>query len=297
MPHNAQRGAQSRLADVLADIKNSRADDDCDQNNHNIAPTPAKRRSAVNYVALSGHTPRQSRSNSRTASQSNNNSEQNRGTTTPTPAKTPRAKAYALRLFDRFVDLTPYSSLNSDEQGEEEPREVPLYPLCRAWVQGTRTSHNPNTAQQLKTQNQVQTKSPACIKIEKVNGESPSTANHPETNEEMTISTEVHALPPPAPESEIVERFGLDKLIDESEKNIDLRIPKEVRDFKPSKDIEELFDNSINTLSQIECMHQNKQRWKKVKRDWAVTKWIYNKRYEESFKIINEMFKPCSRAG
>lgn len=124
MPSTGQRGARSRLADVLADIKNSRGEDDVISSR----PTPAKRRSTVNYVALSGHTPRQSRSstaNSLNNSKVNNNSSPN------------RTKTYVLKFVDNTVDLSQFLQSN-----KTETKEQPLYPIIRAWAQARRPSLN-----------------------------------------------------------------------------------------------------------------------------------------------------------
>lgn len=111
---SSQKGARSKLADVLADIKNSRVEDEYDYK----GPTPAKRRPAVNYVALSGHSTRSTRS-------SNNN------LPSKTNPSTPSSSAFVLKLFDRTVDLAQFSS------------DTPLYPICRAWVHG----HRPGQSQ------------------------------------------------------------------------------------------------------------------------------------------------------
>lgn len=136
MPSSGQKGARSRLADVLADIKNSRTDDGPDCNH--VRPTPAKRRSAVNYVALSGHTPRQSRSN---ASQqgSTNNPETNKSTNT-SPSK---AKSYVLKFVDYTVDLTSF--LPTSKNATKEP---PLYSVVREWVQIGNSTKEPSQSSQ-----------------------------------------------------------------------------------------------------------------------------------------------------
>lgn len=139
MPSSGQKGARSRLADVLADIKNSRADDGADCNH--VRPTPAKRRSAVNYVALSGHTPRQSRSNATHVGQQSN--PETKANTSPS-----RARSYVLKFVDYTVDMTSFVSTSKDAS-----KEPPLYPVIREWVQISSPPKEPNhtpqeTAQQ-----------------------------------------------------------------------------------------------------------------------------------------------------
>jgi hypothetical protein len=117
MPSTAQKGARSRLADVLADIKESRNEDDC-----NTRPMPTKRRSAVNYVALSGHTPRQSRSS---AANSFNSSKAN--VNTNSSASPNRNKTFVLKFVDNSIDLAQFLASHKTEQS--------LYPLVREWAQ------------------------------------------------------------------------------------------------------------------------------------------------------------------
>lgn len=133
MPSNAQKGARSKLADVLADIKNSRTEDGS-ESIHNTRPTPAKRRSAVNYVALSGHTPRQSRSSAAFANQSN--SSDSKATASPS-----KAKSYVLKFVDYTIDLGPF--LNKSKNGGADYKEPSLYPLVREWTQVNSISKDP----------------------------------------------------------------------------------------------------------------------------------------------------------
>lgn len=252
---SAQKGARSKLADVLADIKNSRVEDEYDYNNHDIAPPPAKRRSTgVNYVALSGHIPRQTRSS--------NNPEPK-----TTSAPTPRARTYILKLFDRTVDLAQFI-------GEDSREDPPLYPVCRAWVHGNR-AHN--------TQNKTFETEKQPTKPEKING-SPNAAQLESTNEALT---EVYSLPPARPKSDAIKKFNLTS----SSEDIDIRIPESVRNFKTPENIDEIIDKSIQTMDHNDCMQLNKQRWRKVRTDWSVARKIHESRYEESFKILNDMFE------
>lgn len=293
MPLSAQKGARSRLADVLADIKNSRAEDDFEFNNQDVAPTPAKRRVAVNYVALSGHTPRQSRSNTSSSSQFNNLEPK----TTPAqaPLTTPKTRTYVLKLFDRSVDLAPFS-VTHDVDNDSSPNEVPLYPICRAWVQVHKptnqqnidhNNHDQQRQQQQNNNHKLQHKSPAkqaCAKIEKVNGNSPIDSSPQESPSEVA-AVEVYTLPPPTPKSSIIERFKID--VDHND--TDIRIPQSVRHFKPTDNLKEALDKSINSMNHRECLQLNKERWKRVKRDWSHARGIYESRYVDSFKVINEM--------
>jgi hypothetical protein len=129
MPSTGQRGARSRLEDVLADIKNSRSEDDV----NNSRPTPAKRRSTVNYVALSGHTPRQGRSSTTTTTSSSTTTTTNPliGSKVANNNSPPnRTKTYVLKFVDNTVDLSQFLHPNKNET-----KEQPLYPIVRAWAQ------------------------------------------------------------------------------------------------------------------------------------------------------------------
>lgn len=109
--------ARSKLADVLADIKNSRTGED------NVAPTPPKRRSTVNYVALSGHRPRQTRPK-------NTPVEIQVGKTrSPTPATNHQTSTpHTVRIFDRVIMI------------DDMMKSTSLYALGRAWVHGNQGS-------------------------------------------------------------------------------------------------------------------------------------------------------------
>lgn len=282
MPQSAHKGARSRLADVLADIKNSRSDDDYEYNNHDYAtPTPAKRRSAVNYVALSGHTPRQSRS-SNSASNNHLNHKQT----------TPKKRTYILKLFDRTVDLAPYTAPTTDNLG-------PLYPICRSWLQDQKTdSRECNHVSELNNSQSPGECPNKSVTVKLENGADPidtppqddSMASSP-LDEPMTV--EVFSLPTPVSAADTNERFKLDKETDE----INVKIPQYVRQFKPNDNLKETFDTSINSMNYHECLEANKQRWKKVRQDWSSARSIYEWRYEKSFKIINEIFKSHQRTG
>lgn len=237
--------SRSTLADVLADIKNSRSGDES-------APTPAKRRMAVNYVALSGHTPRQSRSTS------TNNIESKTSATTTTP----KAKAYKLKLIGRTLDLAQFSSSNLGE--------LPLYVLCRSWVGG----------------HQLKSSARPTLKVEESNRSSPQ-----ESLNEAGI--QVDSLPPPTSKADLISRFN----ITSNNGDIDLRIPESVREFKPPKPTESDFDKFINSMNHQECFQLNKERWRKVRREWSDARTIYQSRYENSFNVIDEIYKTQQRAN
>lgn len=255
---SSQKGARNKLADVLADIKNSRTED-ADE----VGPTPAKRRSAVNYVALSGHTPRQSRSQS-------NNSELKNTSTTNAISSTPKKRTYILRLFDRTVDLAPFSGENSCE-------DVPLYPVCRAWVHGRQANKEGQDKNPTKQQ----------IKIEK-----PISSQSTTQPEQATeTQAEVHSLPPPKSKADIIKRYKLAS----NDQDIDVRIPQSVRDFKAPPDVEETIDKFIQTMDHHECMEVNKLRWKKVRQDWSEARKFHESRFEESFKVLQDIFMSVHR--
>jgi len=250
----SQKGARSKLADVLADIKNSRAEDDA-------APVTAKRRGAVNYVALSGHTPRQSRTHS-------NNLESRTAQATKIPAR-PRTQTYILKLFDRPVDFAQFSS-------DGESRNVPLYPICRAWVRG-RNSKSSSTAKTAKQSAKVET-----------DVEYSTSPQHEQVTEAVC---EVHSLPPPKTKLETIQQFELGTEDDD----IDVRIPQSVRKFKPDDGIEKIIDESIGSMNRQECMELNKKRWKKVRGDWSEARRVHESRYVDSFKVLHEMFISAQR--
>lgn len=264
----SQKGARSKLADVLADIKNSRAEDEYEYNNHDLAPTPAKRRAAVNYVALSGHTPRQSRSNqasSRLATHANLT--ESKSSTTNTPCT--KNRTCILRLFERSVDLASFSS--------SDPDKAPLYPICRAWVQGHHSSvPHAKSPTRLSSCDEKLCESPGIISQEP-NGE---------------IASEVNSLPAPKTKSDIIRDFKLGP----DDQDIDIRIPQSVRDYKAPDNVGEMIDKSISSLNHLECLELNKQRWKKVRREWREARKIHESRYEDSFKILQDMFMTSQRS-
>lgn len=103
--------ARTKLADALADIKNNKTEDT------EIAPTPPKRRSNVNYLALSGHRPRQ---------RQNTNQEKNHTVDQVARPVTINLRKTHVKIFDRSVDIVLQ---------DESPS---LYTLCRLWVKGNR---------------------------------------------------------------------------------------------------------------------------------------------------------------
>lgn len=264
----SQKGPRSKLADVLADIKNSRTEDEYDYNNHDLAPTPAKRRAAVNYVALSGHTPRQSRSsnsNSRLATQSNPVESQKSSTNTPKN----KNRTCILKLFERNVDLAPFSSNDADKSA--------LYPICRAWIHG----HNPSSA--------AQDKSPVRL-----------TNSDDKLSETLTLTqqepageglNEVNTLPAPKTKSEVIKEFNLGS----EGHDVDIRIPQSVREFSKPDNVGEMIDKSMDSLGHQECLELNKLRWRKVRNEWKEARRIHEQRYENSFKILQDMFLTSQR--
>lgn len=274
---SSQKGARSKLADVLADIKNSRAEDEYDYDHHDLAPTP-KRRNTVNYVALSGHTPRQSRSSTANASSTSlsNASQEPKITPTTHSAPTPqRTRTYILKLFDRTVNLAEFTSDNTRE-------DYPLYPICRAWVQGHQIGQ---------TQGRSSPERQPLNGEKRINGSPNTTANQPETSA-TEATTEVHSLPSPKSKLEVIEHFNLTS---SDNQDIDIRIPQSIRDFKAPDDVEAIIDKSIHSMTHQECMDSNKQRWKKVKRDWIEARGMHESRYTDSFKVLHEMFMSAQR--
>lgn len=263
---SSQKGARSKLADVLADIKNSRAEDDLDCSSQDVAPTPAKRRSAVNYKVLSGQAPRQSRSS--TASNSSvinpisnhNHHHETRSTTTNTESaqqQTLRQRSYVLKLYDRAIDLAEF--INTDEG---DAVDVPLYPVCRSWVHGQPKSQAPHKP----------AASPNCV---------------PQQESAASGQLEVVTMPPPLTKAEVLQSLNLPA----QEESVDIRVPDSVRNFvKPEN------TDSIQSMERDECLELNKQRWRKVREEWSSARRIHEARYAKSFKILQDMVMVSSRA-
>lgn len=168
-------------------------------------------------------------------------------------------KHVVLKLFDRPVDLAQFIA-------KPEQQEAPLYPTCRAWIRGHRTTQTRNLTRQ--------------IRLETTNG-GPSV-----TNESSEPDEESYQLPPPKSKKEAAAQY--DKVIDDE--NIDIRIPESVRHFKRSDNVEDTFDKSINSLNQHQCAESNKLRWKKVRSEWTEARRVHEARYEKSFKMIEDLF-------
>lgn len=130
--------ARTKLADALADIKNNRTDD------VELAPTPPKRRSTVNYLALSGHRPRQRQSNP----------EKTTFEPTPTQPVTPRLRKTHVKIFDRSVDVVIKDGIPS------------LYTLCRLWVKGNRAPIDKTPTSQTENSSDIFSLPPPKSKIE-----------------------------------------------------------------------------------------------------------------------------------
>jgi len=286
--------ARTRLADVLADIRSSRAEQFGGQDD---GPTPAKRRAAVNYVELSGGA-RHSRTS--TAKTSLNNSK----VCTPEVSNhtiTSR-RTYNLRLFDRSIDLTTFASENNDSDGGK----VALYPLCRAWVDENGSKKDTRVPEQqppphLVSSDQLNATQPSnhrspikqALRRSDKNetSNSPSASSTPDMGFESAPAADVHGFPSPTPNVEVLKRFGLES----DNANSDLRIPRAVQQFKPADDLERTFDKTFNTMARHECLQLNRERWRDVRKMWSETSNIYGSRYEESFKIIKDMFRSQAR--
>lgn len=259
---SSQKGARSKLADVLADIKNSRGEDEYDYNNHDTTPVPVKRRNAVNYVALSGHTPRQSRSSSTPQTPQNNNHEPKTPNSLLNSTK-PRTRTCILKIFDRSLDLAQICS-------DDTRQDVPLYPICRAWIRGYKSGQSSSSKSPTRQQANLN---------DKRRSESPSQDDYMD----MSVD-EVKCMPSPKPKREAIKQFELDA----DNEEIDLRIPQTVQNFKPPKNVEQIIDKSMSSMSHQECMELNKKRWKQIRKDWSEARKIHEWRYDESFKVIHD---------
>lgn len=283
---SSQKGARSKLADVLADIKNSRGEDEYEYSSHDTTAPTKTRRSTVNYVALSGHNPRQSRSSAANHSTSQSTNNEHKASTTPaslnstqvtTPTSNPRHKTCILKLFDRSVDLAQFCS------GSAGTKEPPLYPICRAWIHGHKTNQT-TSASPTTTNSNNQPKS-IIKQPSKSNDKSNVASPNPQDNNSTSeVVDEIHSMPLPKTKSEAIKRFSLDIEDD----GIDLRIPQTVQKFTPSQDLVEVFDKTVSTMDRDECLQLNKQHWKRVKKDWSEARRIHDWRYEESFKILRD---------
>lgn len=275
---SCQKGARSKLADVLADIKNSRSEDNHDSSTNEVAPPPNKRRVAVNYVALSGHTPRQrSSNNNNSASNTNNTSEHKTNSTSNTtnaPSSAARSRTYVLRLFDRTVDLAQFTGDNS--KGED----TPLYPICREWIHSNHQKTKTLYSSKSPTKAQPQSKSD-----KPTNGNSPQRYQPQDQYVNETVDTEVHSLPPCRSKIETIKQFKLMP----TEEDIDIRIPPSVRQFKIPENVEETIDKAIYTLDREQCLMLNKKRWKRVKDEWKEARRVHESRYRESFKVLEDL--------
>lgn len=159
--------------------------------------------------------------------------------------------SFLLRLFDRTVDLAPfsYNSISDD---------VPLYAVCRAWFK--------NNSDLPKLYESPQ-KSPIDrdSDLEGINEGKPPGIYH---------------LPKP------LER-PKDKLGDE----IDLRIPKSVREYervasKVDEQINSLADESFTTLFNKNICH-----WKEVRQEWKAAAFENERRYKHSCDVLKAMYE------
>lgn len=292
MPHSGSRGsARTKLADVLADIRNSRAEHL--GANQDYGPSSAKRRSAVNYVELSGNQTRSTRSGTQRIS--NNISQCN----SPDLAITPnRKRTYNLKLFDRSLDLAQFV----DETNKYDGKEYPLYPVCRSWLEDDNIKGVQDMDLTLHSQqpsvpdHNISSRNIACKNSEKVTNRrfekiedcnSPNACSTPEITASSSPAADIFRLPPPLSSIEVAKKLGASP----AENDINLRVPSSVRDFKPAPDLERTFDKTFNTMARHECLEINRDRWKKVREDWKKANSISESRYHESFKILNDMFK------
>lgn len=142
-------------------------------------------------------------------------------------------------------------SIDLAQFGEED---APLYPMCRSWIQGQRQDKSPK---------------------EKV--------NYPA---ELEQDEEQYESIPPISKQEIVNRLNMEP----EEGDVDLRIPHTVRNFKPAEDLQEKLDRTIYSMRRQDCINLNRERWRKVRGDWAKARKIHEARYETSFKTLQDLF-------
>lgn len=132
--------------------------------------------------------------------------------------------------------------------------DAPLYPMCRSWIQGQK-------------QNKVQKE---------------KTSSSPD----LELDEDQYESIPPISKQDILSRLDLDP----EEGDVDLRIPKSVRNFKPAEDLQEKLDRTIYSMRRQDCINLNKERWRKVRSEWAEARKIHEARYETSFKTIQDLF-------
>lgn len=290
MPQAGHRvSARTRLADVLADIRNSRAEQS--NGNQECGPTPAKRR-ATSFAELNGHSGRVSRYSSARASLN-----ASQASTPDLRSTNNRKKTYNLKLFSRTVDLAPFIPDRGTDDGE-----APLYAVCRAWADGDDltksqqdSSHQPPPPQLAPSDyaGKQQIRSPDKLMDRKQDrlDDSLSAASTPDMIEDKAPAAEVHRLPSPTPDAEVMRKLGTP--IDDSE--IDLRIPLKVQHFKPAADLEKTFDRTFNTMARHECLQLNRERWSNARKEWIEANRLYESKYESSFRVLTDIFKNPSR--
>lgn len=146
---------------------------------------------------------------------------------------------YVMKLFDRSVDLGQFQE------------EMPLYPICRAWV----VSHpkNPNVLLKMSSNPEASNES---IGGNGLSGE----------------INEVHYLPPPLPSEEEISRN---------------RIPSPILEEKDDLNLD--YEGQI-LKSQEELLKEHSARWNAIRKKWHQQAQKNEQRYIQSATILNSIF-------
>jgi len=177
--------------------------------------------------------------------------EKNTDTNEPSASTSKPQSCFALKLFDRTVDLTQFSSASSGD-------DVPLYPVCRAWI---RNSKEP-VAFPWEAQRERNRTNEITIKREILDSD--------ESDSDMECIPDIQ----PTGISRLPEPRKRPK--DSEGKEIDLRIPKSVREWKrPTPNLDALLlkpergDEDIDE-SQVRAnmLSEHMERWKVNRQEW-----------------------------
>jgi len=157
-----------------------------------------------------------------------------------------------LKLFERSVDLAQFSYTNTSE-------DAPLYPICRAWIRN--------------------------------NTPLPTLYEPPQVPEEADEDLDTSG-----PHDEKPGIFHLPRPLSrprdsETGREIDLRIPKSVREHER---VESTVDTQINSMAEEsvnELLSQNMNHWKKVRQDWKEAALENEHRYKHSCDVLKAMYE------
>jgi hypothetical protein len=156
-----------------------------------------------------------------------------------------KTSSFILKLFDRSVDVAQFS-INATSE------DVPLYPVCRAWIR-----------------NQAQ---PPYV------GETQAMDPEDHTVDEKPVG--IYHLPAPQARPK-----------DDNGQDIDTRLPKSLRkpQTKPL-DIDQNI-NSLQEEPYHNLLHDNVIRWRAVRQDWRQASQDNEARYRHSCDVLRSMYE------